>query len=72
MLLIKMYIPPLKHCFIGETSVLTAYTLLSYMLYRVIRALLLKGTPKKAILFSLRFMHFDYDRICIHIRSYAY
>ena len=25
MLLIKMYIPPLKHCFIGETSVLTAY-----------------------------------------------
>ena len=26
MLLIKMYIPPLKHCFIGETSVLTAYT----------------------------------------------
>ena len=27
MLLIKMYIPPLKHCFIGETSVLTAYAL---------------------------------------------
>ena len=59
MLLIKMYIPPLKHCFIGETSVLTAYaliTLLSYMLCRVIRPLLLKGAQKKVILFLLYFI----------------
>ena len=36
-------------------------TLLSYMLCRVIRALLLKGAQKKVILFLLCFIHFAYN-----------
>ena len=60
-----MYDSPLSYILGSDKALIT---LQSYMLYRVIRALLLKGFPKKVILFSLRVVHFDYNRnLYIHL-----